>query len=50
MGQGLATSAHNREITRIGAGDRFSILLNNKSLFLKTALDTDYESCEVHLD
>lgn len=30
--------------------DRFSLLLRNKSFFLKTALDTDYESCEVHLD
>lgn len=29
--------------------DRFSMLLINKSFFLKTALDTDYESSEVHL-
>jgi hypothetical protein len=32
------------------AKDRFSMLLANRSFFLKTALDTDYESCEVHLD
>jgi hypothetical protein len=30
--------------------DRFSMLLVNKSLFLKTAFDTDYESCYVHVD
>src|SRR5260370_12327939 len=32
------------------AKNRFSMLLANKSFFLKTALDTDYESCEIHLD
>ena len=32
------------------AKDRFSMLLASKSFFIKTALDTDYESCEVHLD
>jgi len=32
------------------AKDRFSMVLRNKSLFLKTAFDTDYESCEVHVD
>jgi len=32
------------------AKDRFSMLLMNKSFFLKTALDTDYESCYVHVD
>jgi hypothetical protein len=32
------------------AKDRFSVLLMNKSFFLKTALDTDYESCYVRLD
>lgn len=30
--------------------DRFSMRLLNKSLFLKTALDTEYESCYVHVD
>ena len=30
--------------------DRFSMVLMNKSFFLKTALDTDYESCYVRLD
>ena len=30
--------------------DRFSILLLNKSLFLKTALDTEYESCFFRVD
>jgi hypothetical protein len=30
--------------------ERFSMLLTNKSLFLKTVLDTDYESCEIHVD
>ena len=29
--------------------DRFSMLLMNKAFFLKTALDTDYESCYVHV-
>jgi hypothetical protein len=32
------------------AKDRFSVLLMNKSFFLKTALDTDYESCYVPVD
>jgi len=32
------------------AKSRVSKLLANKSFFLKTALDTDCESCEVHLD
>jgi hypothetical protein len=32
------------------AKDRYSMLLINKSFFLKTALDTDYESCYVRLD
>jgi hypothetical protein len=32
------------------AKGRFSMRLVNKSFFRKTALDTDYESCEVHLD
>jgi hypothetical protein len=32
------------------ARDRFSMLLVNRSLFLKTAFDTDYESCYVHVD
>jgi hypothetical protein len=32
------------------AEDRFSMLLVNKSLFLKTAFDTDYESCYFHVD
>jgi len=30
--------------------NRFSMLLMNKSFFLKTALDTDYESCYVRVD
>ncbi|MBZ5676210.1 MAG: hypothetical protein LAP61_18355 [Acidobacteriia bacterium] len=30
--------------------DRFSMVLMNKSFFLKTALDTDYESCYVRVD
>ena len=30
--------------------DRYSMLLMNKSLFLKTAFDSDYESCYVHVD
>jgi len=33
-----------------GTSDSFSLLLMNKSLFLETALDTDYESCYVHVD
>ena len=32
------------------ATDRFSMRLINKSLFLKTAFDTDYESCYVQVD
>jgi hypothetical protein len=32
------------------ARDRFSLLLVNRSLLLKTAFDTDYESCYVRLD
>lgn len=32
------------------AKDRFSMVLLNKALFLRTALDTDYESCYVHID
>jgi hypothetical protein len=32
------------------AKDRYSMLLINRSFFLKTALDTDYESCYVRLD
>jgi hypothetical protein len=32
------------------AKGRFSMLLLNKSLFLKTAFDTEYESCVVHVD
>jgi hypothetical protein len=30
--------------------DRFSLVLTNTSSFLKTALDTDYESCYVRVD
>ncbi len=33
-----------------GMSDSFSLLLMNKSLFFETALDTDYESCYVHVD
>jgi hypothetical protein len=32
------------------AKDRFSMLLMNKSFFLKTAIDADYESCYVRVD
>ncbi len=32
------------------AKDRFSMLLANKSLFLKTAFAADYESCYFHVD
>jgi hypothetical protein len=32
------------------ARDRFSMLLANRSLLLKTAFDIDYESCEIHID
>ncbi len=32
------------------ARDRFSMRLAYRSLLLKTALDTDYESCYVHVD
>ena len=32
------------------ATDRFSMLLANKSLFVKTAFDVDYESSETHID
>jgi hypothetical protein len=32
------------------ARDRFWMLLLNRSLFLKTAFDADYESCYVHTD
>ena len=32
------------------AEDRFSMLLVNKSFFMKTAFDTDYESCYFHVD
>jgi len=35
--------------TSAGKG-RFSMVLTNKSLFLKTAFDTDYEFCEIHVD
>jgi hypothetical protein len=30
--------------------DRFSMLLMNKSLILKSAFDADYESCYIHVD
>ena len=32
------------------AKDRFSLVLTNTSSFLKTALETDYESCYVRID
>jgi hypothetical protein len=44
------TVIHSKAIATGEAKNRFSMLLANKSFFLKTALDTDYESCEVHLD
>ena len=39
-----------KAIATNGVEDRFSMVLMNKSLFLKTALDADYESCYVRLD
>ncbi len=39
-----------RPIAANGSKDRFSLVLMNKAFFLKTALDTDYESRYVRLD
>jgi hypothetical protein len=44
------TVIDSKVITTSKATDRFSMLLVNKSLFLKTAFDTDYESCYIHVD
>jgi hypothetical protein len=44
------TVADSKMIAAGEAKDLFSMLLVYKSLFLKTALDTDYESSYVHLD
>ncbi len=37
-------------IARSDRGDRFSMLLMNKTFFMKTALDADYEATNVHFD
>ena len=44
------TVIDSKVITTSEATDRFSMLLVNRSLLLKTAFDTDYESCYVHVD
>jgi hypothetical protein len=44
------TVVRSKVIATSEAKDRFSILLMNKSLFLKTALDMDFESCYVQVD
>jgi hypothetical protein len=44
------TVVDSKAITTSNIKDRFSMLLMNKSFFLKTALDTDYESCYVRID
>lgn len=46
----LPTVVDSKVIATSEAKDRFSLVLVNKSLFLKTAFDTDYESCYVHVD
>ena len=42
--------AESKPIASGEENDRFSLLLINKSLVLKTAFDTDYESCYVRVD
>ena len=44
------TVAQSKPIATGEETDRFSMLLMNKSLVLKTAFDTDYESCYVRVD
>jgi hypothetical protein len=44
------TVAESKPIASGEETDRFSMLLMNKSLLLKTAFDTDYESCYVRVD
>jgi hypothetical protein len=44
------TVVDSKTIAATRDADRFSLRLLNRSLFLKTALDADYESCFVHVD
>ena len=44
------TVIDSKVITTSKTTDRFRMLLVNRSLLLKTAFDTDYESCYVHVD
>jgi len=44
------TVIESKVIAKSESKDQFSMLLMNKSLFSKTALDTDYETCYVHVD
>jgi ABC-type transporter Mla MlaB component len=39
-----------KSISRQGSADRFRILLMNKSFFVKTALETEYQAINVRLD
>jgi hypothetical protein len=39
-----------KTIARNGADDKFSVLLMNKALFLKSALDADFQATNVRLD
>jgi hypothetical protein len=39
-----------KAVARNASGDEFSMLLMNKALLLKTALDADYQATEVRLD
>jgi len=43
------TVIDSRSLSRSGHGDRFSMVLMNKSLFLKTALDGDYQCSYVRV-
>jgi hypothetical protein len=44
------TVIHSKAIATSDTKDRFSLVLTNTSSFLKTTLDTDYESCYVRID
>ena len=44
------TVIHSKPIATNDTKDRFSLVLTNTSSFLKTTLDTDYESCYVRID
>jgi hypothetical protein len=44
------TVVDSKAIATSQAKDRYSMLLMNKSLFLKTAIDADYESCYFQVD